>query len=575
MKNIHYVAVLFISSLFSQPLLAQDKETVPINNSGWHFSARGGYDFPSFYNNTPYIVYRGGLELGASVDYYWKWIGIGGDFDYIDNHPKNKYPTQNLIYHDSPVAAFGSRDPITRIFYGIGPSFKYQKNNKFSAELKLRAGLASIKGGRTNLDGIGQGTNAPVALNFHTGYNRKNQFSVKGSVQFNYFISPSFGFHVGSYYLEHFKVRELVDPALGITSGYREFSDGVKDNLPVKVVAAEQNLRKEPCDCEVHSVGVYAGITYRISKNPKPEKKKAPIKIYSLTVIAKDKYTLELLPNSAVVVKNAKGEIVQKGTTNEVAEIKFDSIAPDNYTIEGLYADKPMDGSTTLKKEFLPTESLRKIILYSDLQFLFKGKVVDSQTRQPLDQVSATPTKGTETMTDAEGKFKMPIYLKDDNPVYLKKDGYFSKTEKVPTESFDRKKSLFIDVTFGLEKFDCGKAIKLENIHYDLDKFFIREDAKPELDKLVRFLNDNPGVKVELSSHTDCRASSKYNNKLSQNRANAAVDYIVSQGIDRSRLTGKGYGETKLLNKCADKVYCSEADHQLNRRTEMKVICPQ
>jgi outer membrane protein OmpA-like peptidoglycan-associated protein len=572
MKNMHSVVVLFILSLFFQNLHAQDKDAAPLNNSGWHYSARGGFDFPSFYNNTPYIVYRGGLELGASVDYYWKWIGIGGDFDYINNRPKNKYPTENLVYEDSAMNISSlSRDKITRIFYGIGPSFKYQKNNKFSAELKLRAGLASIKGGRTNLDGF---KDAPVDLNYHAGYSRKSQFSVKGSIQFNYFISPTFGFHVGSYYLEHFKVRERVD-ASGITSGYRGYSDGVKDNLPVKIVASEQNLRKEPCNCEVHSVGVYAGITYRISKNPKPEKKKAPVKIYSLIVIAKDKYTLELLPNTEVVVKNTKGEIVQKATTNEVAEVKFDSIAPDDYTIEGLYLDKPMDGASTLKKEFLPTESLRKVILYSDLNFLFKGKVVDLQTRQPLDKVSATPKDGTETLTDADGKFKMPIYLNNENPVYLKKEGYFAKTEKVPTEKFDRKKSLFIEVEFEMEKFDCGKAIKLENIHYDLDKFFIREDAKPELDKLVRFLNDNPEVKVELSSHTDCRASSKYNNKLSQNRANAAVDYIVSQGISRNRLTGKGYGETKLLNKCADKVYCSEADHQLNRRTEMKVICPQ
>ena len=88
-------------------------------------------------------------------------------------------------------------------------------------------------------------------------------------------------------------------------------------------------------------------------------------------------------------------------------------------------------------------------------------------------------------------------------------------------------------------------------------------------------MQDNPTIKVEVGSHTDCRSSFEYNRKLSQNRANASVDYVVSQGIDRSRITGKGYGETVLLNECKDGVKCLESQHDINRRTEMKVICPK
>jgi len=87
-------------------------------------------------------------------------------------------------------------------------------------------------------------------------------------------------------------------------------------------------------------------------------------------------------------------------------------------------------------------------------------------------------------------------------------------------------------------------------------------------------MKDNPEVKVELASHTDSRASDSYNMTLSQNRANAAVEYLVAQGISRDRLIPVGYGERKLLNKCKDGVPCSEEEHQLNRRTEMKIICP-
>ena len=125
------------------------------------------------------------------------------------------------------------------------------------------------------------------------------------------------------------------------------------------------------------------------------------------------------------------------------------------------------------------------------------------------------------------------------------------------------------------EKADCGKGLGLKNILFDLDKYAIKEVAKVELNRLVRFMQDNPTVKVEVGSHTDCRSSAVYNQKLSQNRANASVDYVVSQGIAKDRIVGKGYGESKLLNECADGIKCTEEQHSINRRTEMKVICPE
>ncbi|MDO9255358.1 MAG: OmpA family protein [Bacteroidales bacterium] len=121
-----------------------------------------------------------------------------------------------------------------------------------------------------------------------------------------------------------------------------------------------------------------------------------------------------------------------------------------------------------------------------------------------------------------------------------------------------------------LDKLTVNKTFSFGNIYYDFDKYNIREDAKPELDKLVLFMNENP-INVELGSHTDCRGSAAYNEKLSQKRAENAVKYIVSKGIDKSRITAKGYGEQQLTNKCADGATCSSAEHQANRRTEFKV----
>jgi outer membrane protein OmpA-like peptidoglycan-associated protein/tetratricopeptide (TPR) repeat protein len=120
--------------------------------------------------------------------------------------------------------------------------------------------------------------------------------------------------------------------------------------------------------------------------------------------------------------------------------------------------------------------------------------------------------------------------------------------------------------------FIVGKSYVFNNIYYDLDRSNIRPDAAVELDKLYIILRDNPTLKIELSSHTDSRASDEYNMALSQRRAASAVAYLVSKGIDRRRMTAKGYGETQLLNKCANGVQCTEAEHQLNRRTEVKVL---
>ena len=101
----------------------------------------------------------------------------------------------------------------------------------------------------------------------------------------------------------------------------------------------------------------------------------------------------------------------------------------------------------------------------------------------------------------------------------------------------------------------------------DSDKADIREDAALELDKLVVILEDNPNISIELSSHTDDRASVDYNQDLSQRRAESAVFYILSKGIDQNRVSAKGYGESQLLIQNAK----TEDEHQVNRRTEFKV----
>lgn len=111
----------------------------------------------------------------------------------------------------------------------------------------------------------------------------------------------------------------------------------------------------------------------------------------------------------------------------------------------------------------------------------------------------------------------------------------------------------------------------INNVLYDFDKWHIRSDAKPILDSVVTILKTYP-IKVKLGSHTDCRGTYAYNDRLSQRRAESAVAYIVSQGIDPSRIIAKGYGERKPFNRCVDGMDCTEEEHQQNRRAEITVL---
>ncbi len=158
-----------------------------------------------------------------------------------------------------------------------------------------------------------------------------------------------------------------------------------------------------------------------------------------------------------------------------------------------------------------------------------------------------------------------------DNEYKIKviKDGYFASEKKVKTACKTLNDTINVEIL--LEKIVINKAIVLQNIYYDYDKWDIRPDAAIELDKLVKILEENPDINVELGAHTDSRGKDKYNQELSQKRAESAVAYIVSKNINQSRITAKGYGESVPVNKCVNNVKCTDEEFQMNRRTEFKV----
>ncbi|MFN0175135.1 MAG: OmpA family protein [Saprospiraceae bacterium] len=122
-----------------------------------------------------------------------------------------------------------------------------------------------------------------------------------------------------------------------------------------------------------------------------------------------------------------------------------------------------------------------------------------------------------------------------------------------------------------LDRARIDKRIQIQNIYYDYDKWDIRADAAERLDNVVTLMKDNPGISVELGSHTDSRGNDDYNQILSQRRAAAAVAYIVSEGVDSARITARGYGESQLVNRCRNGIECNEEEHQQNRRTDLRI----
>lgn len=127
-------------------------------------------------------------------------------------------------------------------------------------------------------------------------------------------------------------------------------------------------------------------------------------------------------------------------------------------------------------------------------------------------------------------------------------------------------------VTGGVEGGPCPVTFVLEHIYYDFDKAYIREDAEEPLAELIKILDDNPDLIVEIGSHTDARGSNRYNEKLSQRRAKSVVKYLEGRGIPANRLEYQGYGETQPTNECVDEIPCDEEKHQRNRRTEFRVV---
>ncbi|GEC80156.1 OmpA family protein [Flavobacterium aquatile] len=213
---------------------------------------------------------------------------------------------------------------------------------------------------------------------------------------------------------------------------------------------------------------------------------------------------------------------------------------------------------------------------------LLEGVVTDQETGKPLAHTKVTLEDQNhkfikELITDAEGKFNFGLvscggkyYLITQKPEYTTKE-----TATIVAEETGK---TFVPIALETKELqvkigdNLANVFKIKIIYFDLDKSFIRPDAAIELAKILDVLEHNPTMEIDVRSHTDCRQTAAYNMALSDRRAKSTVAWLVSKGIAKSRLTGKGYGESQLVNDCGceptNKSDCSEEQHQANRRSE-------
>ena len=153
-------------------------------------------------------------------------------------------------------------------------------------------------------------------------------------------------------------------------------------------------------------------------------------------------------------------------------------------------------------------------------------------------------------------------------PGYLTNTGRFS-SKGIAMVPGSREQVYELEIV--LDRIFRDREIVLENIYYDYDKWNIRPDAEPTLNALADVLRQNPGIRIQLGSHTDCRGNDAYNQNLSQRRAESAVNYLTGRGIDPARMQAVGYGESRPAVDCICS-RCTESEHQSNRRTTFKII---
>jgi len=214
---------------------------------------------------------------------------------------------------------------------------------------------------------------------------------------------------------------------------------------------------------------------------------------------------------------------------------------------------------------------LEKIYQFADnpnSKILGRKPLLDSKV-----EINVNGKKQTVTV-DGEGKFSLVLEENTDYNFFGSHEGYFNNSVRFSSKGIAQDENNPVqkfEVEIVLDKIFKNREITLDNIYYDYNQSNIRRDAQPTLNELANTLLENPTIRIQMASHTDCRGKANYNQTLSQRRAQSAVDYLITKGVESERLQAKGFGKNSPAIDCLCS-RCSEEEHQANRRTTFSVI---
>lgn len=295
-----------------------------------------------------------------------------------------------------------------------------------------------------------------------------------------------------------------------------------------------------------------------------------------------DKYLNKDIAGAKVTLTDVTGgEKKEAGTavTDEKGYFKFVLLPCHEYHVSALKEGLP-EVSRTFKAPCTDKEEDAVVRLGTGIApqrgVLLQLFVTDEQSGSPvgnakLQLLNKSSGELMELIADDNGSYETVLKEGVTYTVNASRIGYFSTSKSksnIPVAKGERK----IIRELSLLKLREGGQFALEGVFYDLAKFNIRPDAARVLDYVVQVMQENPSMVIELGSHTDAQGGDADNLILSEKRAKAAEEYIVSKGIDAARITGKGYGETQLKNNCGNGVKCPDKLHQENRRTEIRIV---
>ncbi len=308
-------------------------------------------------------------------------------------------------------------------------------------------------------------------------------------------------------------------------------------------------------------------------------------RLYSVSLndvtIDLDAYVLSNVGNHNVIsgvrvlVMNSRNRVIDTLFTDENGKFTFKSKPDQNYTFligSGDHEPLAVDFNTMGIKK---SEVIEKTFTLEETMVSFELLVNDYESSYPvpaatIELKNIETGKNIEFNTDFYGTIHANLPFNITYQITATKLGYDPAVKQFRTS--DTLKEIHEKIE--IRKTPALITMRLDNILYAYNSFGLSDEGKSELDTLAAFLRENPEVNMEISSHTDSRGKAPYNMELSEKRSASCLNYIIAKGVDRARMTVTNYGETKLLNQCADGIECSEELHKINRRTEFTFTFP-